>query len=230
MEKKKENTKLSYNDKKKLYIVLCIWSVIMIASGLILNVNNKDIIKTKYNVKINQKHIAQQRSHEIKLKEIEIEIDTPLSVDVKDYLEDTDNLDETIYDYLRLDTSNVKTNEAGTYTYTVTYKKKKYNGTIIVKEKELPNIALQLKSVKLEIGNALPTDLQDYIATPLTKEMKSNITLDISKVNNTQTGEYQYTITYNKIIYVGTVTVSNPKVIIPTIDDEKNTQEPEKTP
>ena len=45
-----------------------------------------------------------------------------------------------MFDYLRLDTSTVKITEAGKYTYTITYKKKKYNGNIdiVVDKTSLP--------------------------------------------------------------------------------------------
>ena len=40
---------------------------------------------------------------------------------------------------------------------------------------------------------------------------KNNITLDISKINNSVVGTYQYTVIYNKTTYVGTVEIYNPQ-------------------
>lgn len=213
MKKLKETMKKELTQKQKiiLSITVAIWGVILIGSGLILNAQDRTITKTVYSLDVNQKRVVQQRTNEIKLKDFELEINTPLSVDVKDYLEDIDKLDDEIFDYLKLDTSTVKITEAGTYTYTITYKKKKYNGTIKIKEKELPNVQLQLKNVEILVGDAVPTDLTVYIATPLTEEMKANITLDISQVKNTEANNYQFVVTYNKATYFGIVKVSDPK-------------------
>ena len=219
---------LSKQEKTILSISIAVWGVILIGSGLILNAQDRTITKTIYSLNISQKRVAQQRTNEIKLKKMEIEINTPLSVDVKDYLEDIDNLDEDIFNYLRLDTSTVKNTEVGEYTYTVTYRKKKYNGTIKVKEKELPNVVLQLKSIKLETGKPIPTDLESYINTPLTDEIKNNITLDISKINNSAVGTYQYTVIYNKATYIGTVEVYNPQPQIKTPADQVTEDNKEK--
>ena len=202
---------LSSKEKTILSITIGIWGIVLIGSGLILNAQNRTITKTIYNLDVSQKRVAQQRTNEIKLKDMEIEINTPLSTDIKDYLEDIDNLDESIFDYLKLDTSTVKISEAGEYTYTVTYRKKKYNGTIKVKEKELPNVQLQLKLVELPINSSIPVEKTAYISTPLTEEMKASIQLDISKVNIKEVGEYPYTIVYNKTTYMGIVKVYVPK-------------------
>lgn len=218
---------LSQKEKIILSITIAIWGVVLIGSGLILNSQNRTITETMYSLTINKHKVAQQRTNEIKLKDLEIEINTPLSVDIKDYLEDTENLDNSIYQYLKLDTSTVKNTEAGDYTYTITYKKKKYTGKIKIKEKELPNVNLQLKNIKLEVGSPISTDLTTYINTPLTDEMKNNITLDISKINNSVVGTYQYSVVYNKTTYVGTVEIYNPQpsgaqVITPGNDNNNN--------
>lgn len=231
MIEKLQNTmkkQLSKKEKVILSVTIAIWGVILIGSGLILNAQDKTITKTIYTLSVNQQRVAQQRTNEIKLKDLEIELNTPLSVDVKDYLEDIENLDESIFPYLKLDTSTVKISEVGTYTYTVSYKKKKYNGTIKVKEKELPNVELQLKTVKIECGKAIPTDLTAYINTPLTDEMKAHITLDISKINNSVANDYQFIVIYNNVTYVGTATVYNPQpapVITPGSDQTDNKTE-----
>ena len=219
---------LSKKEKTILSISIAVWGIVLIGSGLILNAQDRTITKTTYSLNINQKRVAQQRTNEIKLKKVEIEINTPLSVDVKDYLEDIDNLDDEIFAYLKLDTSTVKNTEVGEYTYTVTYRKKKYNGTIKVKEKELPNVVLQLKSLKLETGKPIPSDLESYINTPLTDEMKMNITLDISKINNSKVGTYQYTIVYNKATYIGIVEIQNPQPIKTPGDAQIKEEEEEK--
>ena len=206
---------LSKKEKTILSISIAVWGVILLGSGLVLNAQDRTITKTVYSLNVSQKRVAQQRTNEIKLKEIEIEVNTPLSTDVKEYLEDIENLDESIFDYLRLDTSTVKISEPGEYTYTITYRKKKYNGTVKVKEKELPNVVLQLKEVRLKVGEAVSGELTTYISTPLTEEMKAPgiIQLDISKIKNNEPGEYTYTVVYNKATYIGKVIVENPKPV-----------------
>lgn len=221
---------LSKKEKTILSISIAVWGVILLGSGLVLNAQDRTITKTVYSLNVSQKRVAQQRTNEIKLKEIEIEVNTPLSTDVKEYLEDIENLDKSIFDYLRLDTSTVKISEPGEYTYTITYRKKKYNGTIKVKEKELPNVVLQLKEVHLNVGDPIPTDLAAYISTPLTDEMKAHITLDISQVKNSEQCECTFTVIYNKATYIGKVKVENPKpVITPGGDPNPKEEKPETT-
>lgn len=214
MIKKIQNTmkkQLSKKQKIILSVFIGLWGIILISSGLVLNSQDRTITKTVYSLNVNQKRVSQKRTNEIKLKDIEIEINTPLSVDIKDYLEDVENLDKSIFDYLKLDTSTVKISEAGEYTYTITYRKKKYNGTIKVKEKELPNVQLQLKIVELAVDSSIPLDKTAYISTPLTEEMKNNIQLDVSKINIKEVGEYPYTVIYNNTTYMGIVKVYLPK-------------------
>ncbi len=200
-----------------LSITLASWGIVMIGSGAAMNASIKPIIETSYSLSVNHIKVNESKTNEIILKEISIEINNPLSVDVKDYLENIDQLDESTLKALKLDTSMVKINEAGTYTYTISFKKKKYNGTVIVKEKALPNIELKLKDIELEIGKALPIpseannyDYSFYIENELTDEMKKNITLDISKVNTSEKNVYPFTITYNGTIYQGKITIYVP--------------------
>ena len=128
-----------------------------------------------------------------------------------------------------LDTSMVKTSEPGTYTYTVSYKKKKYNGTLVIKEKELPNVDLTVNNLTLTIGSPLSTDKQIYVKETLTDEMKEAIIIDLTKVNTTKAGNYEYTVIYNNISYTGHIEVIEPqtKVILPPngTEDKKDNQD-----
>ena len=72
---------------------------------------------------------------------------------------------------------------------------------------------LTLKELTIAKDTALSTDLSTYIVETLTDEVKANITLDLSKVNASQVGVYQYTITYNGKSY-DLITSSN--INIPT--------------
>ena len=175
--------KMSVKEKRIVAATLGCWGILFIGSGFIMNINNKPVIQKNYLVSTNLRRVEEAKTNEIKLKDMELEINQPLSVDIKDYLEDIQNLDESILKALKLDTSMVNINEAGTYTYTITYKKKKYNGTFKIKEKQLPKVAITLKNLKLEKGSALSTNLSTYIVENLSEEVKKHITVDLTAVN-----------------------------------------------
>jgi len=174
------------NDKEKriLAIVIAVWGIFFIGSGLVMNSSDKPIIDTKYSLSINQKKISQTqaKSNEIKLKDITIEINSPISVDVKDYLEGIENLNTETLKKLKLDTSLVNINQAGTYQYTISYKKKKYIANIIVKEKELPNVTFTLKSLTLATGDALSTNPRTYINENISDEVLNKYNFNFEKV------------------------------------------------
>lgn len=216
--------KISDKEKRLISITLAIWGILLITSGLIMSSTNKTVIKKKYDLNITQKKVAEVKTNEIRVKDITIEINTPLSVDIKDYLANVDSLSNSIIKALKLDTSMVNINQAGTYTYTISFKKKKYNGNIIVKEKQLPKVDIVLKNVRQEKNTAISTDLSTYISNTLTDDIKNHITLDLSKVVNTQAGSYQYTVTYNGNLYTGIVEIYEPQ---PTIKTPNSQEKPE---
>ena len=193
--------------------VIAIWGIIFIGSGITMNFMDKPITKTKRELKVTQKRVANMKSNEIRLKNMEQEINQPLSVNVKDYLENANDIEEDILRELQLDTSMVNVNQAGNYTYTIKYKKKTFNGTFTIKEKPLPDMVLTLKNLNLETGSALSTDVQTYITEKLTAEVKKNIKLNLTNVNTAQAGSYQYTVTYNGRLYTGTITIYTSKKI-----------------
>lgn len=223
---------MRFNNKElKIFsIIIATWGIIFISSGVIMNSKNKPIIHTKYTVSIKNKKIpeAQAKSNEIKLKDITLEINNPLSVDIKDYLENSNNIDNEILKVLKLDTSLVNINEAGSYQYTITYKKKKYLGTINVKEKELPNISFTLKKIEIKTGESLSTNPKDYINETITDEVLNNIILDLSQVKNQEQGDYSYYITYKNTKYQGTIEVREPgyTVLTPKNQDNPNAKCP----
>ena len=191
--------------------VIAIWGIIFVGSGITMNFMDKPITKTKRELKVTQKRVANMKSNEIRLKNMEQEINQPLSVNVKDYLENANDIEEDILRELQLDTSMVNVNQAGNYTYTIKYKKKTFNGTFTIKEKPLPDMVLTLKNLNLETGSALSTDVQTYITEKLTIEVKKNIKLNLTNVNTAQAGSYQYTVTYNGRLYTGTITIYTPQ-------------------
>lgn len=201
---------LSIKQKYIIAGVTAAWGIVFIGSGVSMNFMNTPVTKTKTELKVTQKRVANMKSNEIRLKSMEQEINQPISMNVKDYLENVNDIEEKMLNELHLDTSMVNVNQAGTYTYTITYKKKTFNGNFTIKEKPLPDMVLTLKSLNLEVGSALSTDIQKYITETLTDEVKQNVKLDLSNVNTAQAGNYQYTVTYNSRLYTGTITIYEP--------------------
>ena len=220
--------KLTSKDSKVIAIALTAWGIIFIGSGYTIKSLDKPVNVTKTKLEIVQRRVSQKKTNELKLKDIELEINTPLSLDVKDYLDNAEEIDNETIKSLKLDTSMVNITEAGTYKYTINFKKKKYNGNCTIKEKPLPNLELKLNNLKLARGSSLSTDLSVYISQTLEEEVKKNIILDLSAVSTTETGIYQYTVTYNNRLYTGTIEVYEPqtKVITPNSPkDETDNQE-----
>lgn len=213
--------KLSQKQRYIIVAAVAIWGVIFIGSGVTMTFMNTPVTKTKTELKITQKRVANMKSNEIRLKNMEQEINQPLSVNIKDYLENADDIDETIINKLQLDTSMVNVNQAGNYTYTVKYNKKTFNGTFTIKEKPLPDMILTLKNLNLEVGTALSTDIQTYITENLTDEVKQNIKLNLTNVNTAQAGNYQYTVTYNGRLYTGTITIFEPQKTDTSLSEDK---------
>ncbi len=209
--------KLNSKETKILSAVIAIWGIVFISSGIVMNNSKKTETVIKYKLDVSTQKIseAQAKKKEIILKELETEINTPISVNIKDYLVDADKMDESIIKKLELDTSLVNINQAGTYKYTVKYNKKKYQGTIKVKEKELPDMTFTLKNITLDIGDAIPADKREYINETISDEVYQNITLDISQVKNSIQNDYKYYIIYKNTRYEGTISVRN-KIIPPS--------------
>lgn len=198
---------------------LCICSGI--AMPKIINFETNDVVK----LSVTQKKVSKCKSNEIKLKEISIEVEQPLSANTKDYLTTPDDIDEGIINRLKLDTSNVNVNNVGSYTYTITYNKKIYNGTVNITPKPLPNVeSMTLNKLSIELGKDLPKDVKSYLVEALSDEVVNAIRLDTSNVNTQKPGSYLYSISYNGKLYTSTVTVYEPQLRNEdsTADKEKN--------
>lgn len=223
---------VNFNNKQKriISIILASWSFFLIISGIIMNHQVKPIINTTYTLKVETKKIAEQqaKTNEIKLKDIEIEINNPISVDIKDYLENSDKISDSTLKALKLDTSLVNINQAGTYQYKISYKKKTYVGSIKVKEKELPNVSFTLKRIEITTfkeGESLSANPRSYIEEYITDEVYNNITLDISQVKPTIQGDYPYYIIYKGVTYQGKVIVRNPGPTVYTPNNNNSEEE-----
>lgn len=215
--------KLNLKEKKVLSIFLGIYGISLIITSLIMNNYLQPIIQNKYSIKITNKKVTGFKTNEIKLKDIEKEINTPLSVNIKDYLDGIDKIDESIINAMKLDTSQVNVTQAGKYTYIITYKKKKYSAYITIKEKELPKLDIELKNLRYEKNTNLPTNLENYINTTLTDEVKNNIKLDLSEVKIDQIGTYKYTVTYNKTMYTADIEIYEKKE--EQVNEQNNNEE-----
>ena len=170
--------KLTKKELKLVSITIATWGLLFAGSGLVMNSVQKPpkIIKSKFEV--TSKRVSEAKTNEIKLKDIELEINQPLSVNVKDYL-----------------------------------------------AKELPKVELTIKNLKLPLNsplNANPNDLSTYIEEELSEEVKKNIIIDLSQVRTDQEGRYDYSVTYNGIIYKGKIEVYQPqtKIITPNQTEE----------
>lgn len=221
--------KLNNKEKVILAVVVAVWGMFFIGSGLVMQKQIKPVIHTKYALDVSSRKIpeAQAKTNEIKIKDITIEINNPISVNIKDYLDDVDKIDEKVLNSLKLDTSLVNINQVGEYQYTITYKKKKYIGKITVKEKELPNMTFTLKTVKLKLGDALSTNPRSYINETITNEIYNNLTLDLSQVDNSKVGSYDYYIIYKGTKYQGKIII---EALGPTIKTKTTESCPEEAP
>lgn len=210
---------------------LSLLGVLSIASGVMYNSLQANNVEEKVLVVVEQKQVSKENDIDIKLKNLTIDVNTPLSVKIIDYLDSA--VSDEVLANLKLDTSEVNVTEPGTYNYTVTYKKKTYQGIIIVKEKEVTNNTLQsitLKTVNINVGTALPTDVSNYVIEPLTDDIKATMLIDLSKVNVNTAGNYQYTITYNNSIYTGTIVVTETQPTLSTNIGDTPQEEPIQTP
>ncbi len=203
---------------------LAVSGLLSITTGATLNkkvINKKG--KNKVYVKVIQRSTANKNVVPV-LKEITIEPNMPLSVDVKDYIENIDELSKTTLKKCKLDTSLINVAEPGTYTYQITYKEKKYNGIVNVKEKTPVINNITLKNIRVELGGSLPKNINDYITEEIPEEAKSEITIDLSGVNTKVVGTYQYSVAYQNKIYTGTVEIyENKQTFIENTDNKSQT-------
>lgn len=222
--------KLSIKETQILSVTIACFGIFMTTSGIIMNKTDKPIIKTNYKLDVTiEKTATQAKKVEIKLKDIELDINTPLSVDVKDYIENIDQISSDVLNKLHLDTSLVKVTEAGNYKYSITYGKKKYLGNIKIKEKEIIK-TITAKTITIKAGNALPGDIKEYIEEVLTEEeyKEINLNLDEAKSKINIPGEYTYYITYKNSRYDGKIIIENPEPSgTQLIDSDKEKEETE---
>lgn len=201
---------LTKKENRILSITIACCGLLMIGSGLTMTASGERItIKKVYSLNIAETKVAQAQTNELILKDMEQEINNPLSLNVKDYLENANEIEPSVLKALKLDTSLININQVGTYKYTISFKKKKYNGTFVIKAKELPKVEIKLKTLYLKKGDALSPHVAAYIEGNIPEEVLNNCILNKDDVNTNQPDEYLYTITYDNRIYTGKIIVED---------------------
>ena len=91
--------------------------ILCIASGIMYSSLQSNNIDQKILVVVEQKQVSTIDDVELKLKNLAIEVNTPLSVKIVDYLDVA--VSNEVLANLKLDTSSVNVTEIGTYTVSV---------------------------------------------------------------------------------------------------------------
>ena len=99
---------------------LALLGILCISSGVMYNNLQSSKTNNRVLVVVEQKQVSKEEDIDIKLKDITIEVNTPLSVKIIDYLDSA--VSDEVLANLKLDTSSVNVTEPGTYNYTVKYK------------------------------------------------------------------------------------------------------------
>lgn len=208
--------KLNKREMQILSVVLAIWGIFFIATGAIMSGDKKTVTKKVYSVNVEKKQISQiqAKKNEVILKDITTTAGEPISTNVKDYLENPNQIAEDMLDLLAqgLDTSTVNVNEPGEYTYTITFKKKIYQGKVIVNAKELPKVTITLKEKNMPTTGTISRNIRDYIYEEFEDEVYNNMILDLKEVIAHQKipGRYKYSIIYNDTTYYGDFIIREP--------------------
>lgn len=208
--------KLNKKEIQILSVVLATWGIFFITSGLIMSGDKKTVTKKVYSVNIEKKQISQvqAKKNEVILKDVTITEGNPISTNVRDYLENPNQITEAMLEQLAagLDTSTVNVNQPGNYSYTISFKKKFYQGKIIVNAKKLPKVTITLKEKNMPTTGTISRNIRDYIYEDITEEVYKNMILDLKEVIAHQKipGKYKYSIIYNDTTYYGDFIIREP--------------------
>lgn len=206
-------------NKKELKIfsvVVACWGLFFISTGFFMSNNKKTIIKNVYQLDVSTKQIAQvqAKKNEVILKDITLNEGDTLSTNIRDYLENSEQISNDMLIQLSkgLDTSSVNVKGPGIYTYTISYKKKKYQAKITVKAKELPKVTITLKEKNMPTTGTISRNIRDYIYESISDEVFNNMILDLKEViaHQNTPGRYKYSITYNDVTYYGDFIIHEP--------------------
>ena len=226
--------KLNRKEMQILSIIIAVWGLFFVTSGTIMSQSKKTVTKKIYSIDVSTKQISQvqAKKNEVILKDITIEEGTPITTNIKDYLENPEQITDTMLTTLEkgLDTSSVNINQPGTYNYTITYKKKIYQAKVIVKAKELPKVKITLKEKNMPTTGTISRNIRDYIYEEISDEVVNNMILDLKEVIAHQKipGKYKYSIIYNDTTYYGDFIIREPVEISTTtiVCPADSTQDP----
>lgn len=208
--------KFNHKELQILSVVIAAWGLIFVTSGAVMNQSKKVVTKNIYTVDVATKQISmvQAKKNEVILKDLTINEGTPISMNIKDYLENPEQISDTMLTLLSkgLDTSAVNINQPGTYTYTISYKKKTYQAKINVIAKQLPKVNITLKEKNIPTTGTISRNIRDYIYEEITDEVYNNMILDLKEVIAHQKipGRYKYSIIYNDVTYYGDFIIHEP--------------------
>ena len=178
--------KFNHRELNILTVVIAAWGLFFVTSGTIMNQSRKVVTKHTYSVDVATKQISlvQAKKNEVILKDITLDEGTPISMNIKDYLENPDQISDSVLTLLSkgLDTSAVNAKQPGTYTYTITYKKKIYQAKIYIVAKKLPNVTITLKEKNIPTTGTISRNIRDYIYEEITDEVYNNMILDLKEV------------------------------------------------
>lgn len=175
-------------------------------------------------------------SERIKLTPIKqtVKVNQTLPSRLRDYIKE--DLSDEILDKIKLDTSKVDISKAGSYEYTLSYKKQVFKGTIIVEDLIMPVqeinanteiTKITLKDIVLYKGESLPTDISNYIVEPLDPVTAGEIEFALPTSNITmQTGAYTYNVTFRNMVYTGTITVQENQALTSKPDVIEKDEDP----
>ena len=79
--------KMNKKELKMISLAFACWGILFIASGIVMTTRNNVIEKNSYSVNFYSSKVAESKTNEIKLKAMTLEVNNPLSLDIKDYLE-----------------------------------------------------------------------------------------------------------------------------------------------
>lgn len=195
---------------KILILSLTFSGLLSTTTGIALNNMKANTSTDKIDIKVVERQVARLKSNIPVLKDMEVEINEPISVDVKDYISNIDEISSNALRAFKIDTSLVNVTQAGKYSYTIQYNGKKYKGSITVKDKEKEDKIIEtlyIKNFSIKVNEKLPTEISNYLENKVDTLDPALIKLDTSKVDIHVAGEYQYTITYGNMLYTGTIKV-----------------------
>lgn len=208
--------RLNSKEIQILSVIIAAWGFFFVVTGSVMSQDIKTVTKKVYNIDVTTKKISQvqAKKNEVILKDITITEGTPISSNIRDYLENPDQITDEMLELLAqgLDTSSVNVNQPGTYTYRIIYKKKTYEAKVTVNAKELPKIQITLKEKIMPTTGTISRNIRDYINEEISDEVYNNMILDLREVIAHQKipGKYKYCIIYNDVTYYGDFIIMEP--------------------